>query len=59
MVDETRALAGQPDPAAAKQPAPLSDEDARAVLAALDPFWTRGIIRDPERQQPKEGKQPS
>jgi hypothetical protein len=26
------------------RPAELSPEDAAAVLQALDPFWTRGIV---------------
>ena len=59
MSDERKAVTDDTAPAAEapapKKPTPLSDEEARAVLSALDPFWTRGIIRDPERaKQPGE-----
>lgn len=60
MSDESKASAGaapEAEAPAPKKPAPLSDEEARAVLSALDPFWTRGIIRDPERQKPAETRQ--
>ena len=33
-------------PGTRREPSPLNQDEARAVLRALDPFWTRGIFID-------------
>lgn len=38
-------LPGREKPAGEADPGGLSGDEERAVLKALDPFWTRGIVK--------------